>query len=145
MQHILVPTDFSAHSERALEWAIEVGRRLGASSIRLLHSYYVVSPLPTPEQFVLPPTEWEHIREGCVRRLEEGVRRIEAAGLKGSFDLQQKPATRAILEDIEANQIDLVVMGTHGRTGIDHVLFGSIAERIVSHAPCPVLTVTAAE
>ena len=73
------------------------------------------------------------------------MQRIEAAGLSGSFGLEQKPATRAILEDISPHEIDLVVMGTHGRSGIDHVLFGSIAERVVSHAPCPVLTVTAEE
>ena len=143
LKKILVPTDFSDHSERAAAYAVELARRYEADEIHCVHvsdipadllatsAYYMTGP---SEQFI------EQVRE-------EGRKSLEAFARKNFKD---RPAKTVFLEGrpfveiiryARENQIDLIVISTHGRSGIKHVLFGSVAEQVVRKAPCPVLVV----
>jgi nucleotide-binding universal stress UspA family protein len=142
---ILVPVDFSPHSAEAIRVASEIARQF-QGSVTLVH---VHDPLPyalpsdyemyTPEQESLLLAEFEKSLAESKRAAESaGAGRVETRLLHGV------PAT-AILDFARAKQIDSIVMGTRGRTGIKHALMGSVAERVLRKAACPVLTVKATE
>lgn len=121
---ILFPTDFSPTSEAAGR----VARAMALQSGARLHVLSVVPPITDPAQFA------EQVaRTG--RDLGEGLR-VETA-------LESGPAGRRIVEYARGKGIDLIVLGTHGRTGFSHAILGSVAETVVRLAPCPVLTVPA--
>lgn len=143
LSRILVPTDFSDYSKEALDYAIHLARMLKAK-LYLLHVFewpvysdVGVSPGVRPEVY-----EW--IKEiktessGKLDRLADEVRRrhvtVHPLFKEGTPFLE-------ILEAAEETRADLIVVGTHGRTGLAHVLLGSVAERVVRKSPCPVLTV----
>jgi nucleotide-binding universal stress UspA family protein len=134
---ILVPTDFSEPSERALTYARDLADQFHAS----LHLLHVVNrPLLAEglaaEAFMSDGTAMgSDMVEDAQRRLRKQA--PEAA----STDVVFGYAARSIVEHASRLGIDLIVMGSHGRTGIAHVLLGSVAETIVRTAPCPVLTV----
>ena len=134
---ILVPTDFSQPSEQAFTCAGRLAHRFGAS----LHLLHVVNrPLLAEglaaEAFMSASTAMgSDIAAEAHRRLREQA--PEAA----SVDVVFGYAARAIVEYASRSGVDLIVMGSHGRTGIAHVLLGSVAEAVVRTAPCPVLTV----
>ncbi len=136
---LLVPTDFSAGSERALDQAVALAQRLGAT-IRLLHCYRLPTELELT--YIGAPTEqWESgIREGAARQLEELAARVTGHGLTVTRELAPGHASTEIAR-AAATHADLIVMGTLGRTGLAHVLLGSVAERVMRTASCPVLTV----
>jgi nucleotide-binding universal stress UspA family protein len=137
---ILVPTDFSEHSAHALEYAVDLARRYDDSHITLAHVYPVVNyaaaegfALYTPEQLADLLTKLaEQLKAEEDRVHQLGWTRIDTTLLQGD----------AYKETLElAAGYDLIVMGTHGRTGFKHALIGSVAEKLVRTAPCPVLTV----
>ena len=136
---ILVPTDFSKHSRVALDRAIELAK-VAPSKIVLLHSYSVhtltvgVTPFSLPEHFI------EELRKGASAELDRVAKDVVAAGVPCEVRLSGLPEVDAILEAAEDLPADLIAMGTRGHTGFKHALLGSIAERIVRLAPCPVLT-----
>lgn len=136
---ILVPTDGSAATERAVDEAIDLAAEHGAT----IHALYVVNTA----SFASIPTESSV--EGVSDMLErEGDAALEtvrtAASERGvaaeSVQLDGSPA-REIVRYAERADCDLVVMGTHGRGGIDRLLLGSVAERVVRSSTVPVLTV----
>jgi nucleotide-binding universal stress UspA family protein len=140
---ILVPTDFSATADAALEYACALATRLGAS-LELLHvideEYLggtLASELYVPEAANLRETlrqEGEQLLSELVTSRNRDHLAIDTAVVVGrSF--------RTIVDEAVATKADLIVMGTHGRTGIAHLLLGSVAERVVRTAACPVLTV----
>ena len=139
---ILVPTDFSETADAALEYAGQLAARLGAS-LQLLHVFTdPYSPPVGTDPFAAVPPE---MRE----RALEDVRACLATRL-AAFQSPAHPGTFAIVSGLTAKQIaqyaadhavGLIVMGTHGRRGIAHLLLGSVAEHVVRIAPCPVLTV----
>ena len=142
LKHLLVATDFSECSEVAVEHGRALAAAFGAS-LHLLH--VVTAPVQEPWAGYTPSAEFEHV----VQRLEaEARQRLEqlATGLpKDRVVLAVvwgNPADQ-ILEYARAHHVDLIVCGTHGRRGWDHVLMGSVAERLVRLAPCPMLTVHA--
>jgi len=136
---ILVPTDFSKHSRVALERAIELAKTFSAKIV-LLHSYSVrtamvgVTPMTLPAHFI------EQLRKGASAELERVAAEVAAAGVVCEVQLSALPEVDAILEAAEGLPADLIAMGTHGHTGLKHVLLGSVAERVVRLAPCAVLT-----
>jgi len=139
IRKILVPTDFSEHSALALNYAIDLARRYDAA-LTLLHVYPVVNyaaaegfALYTPEQLAKLISQLTT----QLRAIEDDARSAGAAQI--SSVMEQGDAYQEILE--QANAFDLVVMGTHGRTGLKHALMGSVAEKLVRTSPCPVLTV----
>jgi len=137
---MLVPCDFSGYSTLALDQAVELGEKLGAKLV-LLHSYWVSVSTVAGDYWVVPPDFRERLREGAGAELEKLRQRAQAAGVACEIRLAASPPVEAILEAAEALPADLIVMGTHGHTGLKHVVLGSTAERIVRLAPCAVLTV----
>jgi nucleotide-binding universal stress UspA family protein len=125
MSEILFPTDFSPASETAAQIARDFARQAGAR----LHVVHVVPPVTDP---TLPK---EHLA-AAVKKLGDGLR-VQSALLNGL-------AARNIVDYARDKHIDLIVLGTHGRTGISHAILGSVAETVMRLAPCPVLTVPAA-
>jgi nucleotide-binding universal stress UspA family protein len=139
IRKILVPTDFSEHSALALQYAVDLAKRYEAA-ITLLHVYPVVNyaaaegfALYTPEQLAKLITQLT----SQLRAIEDDARK--AGAMQISSLMEQGDAYQEILE--QAAGYDLIVMGTHGRTGLKHALMGSVAEKIVRTSPCPVLTV----
>jgi nucleotide-binding universal stress UspA family protein len=131
---ILHPTDFSEPSGRALELACALARDYGARLV-LLH----VAPLPEVYgESLLVPSVWDNGAE-----LKEKLQGLAAphAGLRVEHHFARGDAVTEILQVAQDERVDLVVMGTHGRTGLDRLLMGSVAEQVVRQAPCPVLTV----
>lgn len=140
LKTILVPSDFSECSDAALRYGLELARRFDAH-VHLLH--VVQDPLTQPwaaEGFSLPLVEvvdtWQkEARERLARLVPpaDADRVTVAATVAWPF--------AEILRYAAENNVDLIVMGTHGRGGMSHMLLGSIAEKVVRRAPCPVLTV----
>lgn len=140
---LLVPVDFSPSSSEAMRVAADLSRRYEAS-LTLLHVYQPVA-YPFPEGFVLyTPDQLTGILAELRQLLDESVqfaRREGAPRVEGR--LEQGVVASEIIHAAEREGFDLVVMGTHGRTGLQHALLGSVAEKVVRRAPCPVLTVRA--
>ncbi len=140
---ILCPVDFSEPSEAALAHAEELARRFSAQ-LTVLH---VVEPIIHPVAYGLPPVapvNYEDLaRESAAKALAPIVARLEAAGVQASPLVDAGAASQRICQVAGEGGYDLVVVATHGYTGLKHVLLGSTAERVVRSCPCPVLTVKA--
>ena len=142
LKNILVCTDFSPAAEVALEYGRNMARTFGAS-MRVLH---VVEKMATRYYvdvgYIALPDLQKELEDGARRRLAAIVTDDDRRTLHAESALvtSSSPA-RAIVEFANAEAIDLIVVGTHGRSGVSRVLLGSIAERVVRTAPCPVLTV----
>ena len=139
---VLAPTDFSGHAETAVRYACLLAERLEAR-LHLLHVLSDIVPLgPDPMLApVLPPEFYTENEEQSLanlnRLIEPGWGR--PAGVEAAVRWGDPVAE--IVDYAGERAIDLVVIATHGRTGLSHALLGSVAERIVREAPCPVLTI----
>ena len=139
---IVVPTDFSSASQSALEYAIDLATRYGAV-IDLLHvveepAYLASSP---DGYFAGLPALRDQMREDGQRQLAATAQVCTAANVPyDTAIVSGRPAT-SIVQQAADRAADLIVMGTHGRSGLDHFILGSVAERVIRSAPCPVLTV----
>lgn len=133
---MLVATDFSEGSDEALAQAIELGKQTGAS-IELL---YVLEP--SAEQLPFGPIfRWEEIAAHANRELALRADRAVAAGLPCHTRWVEGSASLEIVRRAREVGADLIVVGTLGRRGLAHTMLGSVAERVVRHASCPVLIV----
>ena len=133
---ILVPIDFSAHSDRALEWAIELASRYGAS-LHLVHAMHL------PDEVRMTGEWWATLRARAVERLDACLDLADAAGVTSEAHLLDEPPAEAILKFAESSHADLIVMGSHGRGALGHLVLGSIASKILRLASAPVLTIRA--
>ena len=139
---IMVPTDFSPTSDVALEYARDLARQFG-SSIDLVHVFDdpFASGAFIGDGTVMMPVELREALEKQAREQLAARHESHAAGLPGSsMVLLLGPPARQIVERAKEDAADLIVMGTHGRSGLGHLLIGSVAERVVRTAACPVLT-----
>ena len=144
LKRILVPSDFSVCSDAAVRYGLELARKFGAT-LHLLH--VVQDPASQPwgaEGFGVPllevVAEWQKDAKVRLRNAipqEDRANAVVACTIASPFP--------EILRYAAENDIDLIVMGTHGRGGVSHMLLGSIAEKVVRRAPCPVLTVREGE
>lgn len=139
---ILCPVDFSEHSQAALAHAAELARRYGAS-LQLLH---VVEPILYPVAYGLPPVapvDYEQVaRDAAARTLAGYAAKLTGAEVRQR--VESGTASQRICDVAKEQGVDLIVLATHGYTGLKHVLLGSTAERVVRHAPCAVLVVKGA-
>ncbi len=137
---ILVPTDFSEDADAALEIARDLAKRFGAK-IHLLHAYTLLPFAPSPWNAGLGAQFAVEIRSGAEKALMEVHQKLLADGLRVESEVEEGAPASLIVEVARRLSADLIVMGTSGRTGLAHVLLGSVAERTLRLAPCPVLTV----
>jgi nucleotide-binding universal stress UspA family protein len=142
---ILIPTDFSVDAEKALSTATELAKLFGARIV-VLHAYHVDIPVVSPMAggYALPQGFYEGLRSQATTQVEKLAKETAAEGIEATGMALQEPAAVAIAALAASLPADLIVMGTRGLTGLKHVVLGSVAERVVRTAPCPVLTVKAA-
>ncbi len=141
-KRICCPIDFSDASRAAMEVAADLARRCGAELV-LLHAYPVPGYTFPDGSVVASPKMMQELAEQAEHHLAAG--RIDAERIVGAPRVATEKAVGEPAAEIVAYAkgagIDLLVLGTHGRTGIEHALMGSVAERVVRRARCPVLTV----
>lgn len=135
---ILVTTDFSEVSDLALEAAIAQAGRDGGE-IELLHVYEI--PAWLAFDTVVAPSVEERVREQITDALADRMERVKARGVNVTTQQLDGRPWDEIARRAREGRFDLIVMGTHGRTGMRHALLGSVAERVIQRAPCPVLVV----
>lgn len=140
-KQILVPIDFSDCSTAALEYGLALAEKLDAKVI-LLH---VVEPAAYPENYLLTPATLDEANQNLMsagrERLATLEQKAQGHGRPIETLVRMGRAQSEIPDTAKAIGADLIVLGTHGYSGLKHVLLGGTAERVVRHAPCPVLTV----
>ena len=142
IKSILAPTDFSAHSEQAVRYAARLAERLGAE-LHLLHVLSEILPAG-PDPLLMPVMPAQFYKEN-----EDRARETLSSLLDPSWGqpaavvsaVKWGSPVESIVTYADDHRIELITIATHGRTGLSHVLLGSVAERIVREAPCPVLTI----
>ncbi|MBU3679484.1 MAG: universal stress protein [Candidatus Kapabacteria bacterium] len=138
---ILVPTDFSENAQKALDLAKEIARGTNAT----LHLIHVVEP-------VVYPADWSYAQVGFAdleRELETNMQKelntmadlLKKEGYKVETAILRGRASDEICAYAKDHKASIVAIGTHGRGGLEHFLFGSTTERVLRKAPCPVLSV----
>jgi nucleotide-binding universal stress UspA family protein len=140
IQRILVPIDFSEHATPVLEWATHLAQEHGARLV-LLHAYHLPVEFQQLEGAYLPPDFWANVKLEAEQSLARYKSDLDARGLSVECVVREGYPASVILDEAANQPADLIVIGTHGLSGLRHLLLGSIAERVVQKAPCPVLTV----
>ena len=143
LKRILHPTDFSDAARQALDLAMELCARCDAE-LHLLHVLPDLAAIPLIPGGVVPP-QLTDAQQRCRQEAAEMLVKLVPAEWAAEHPVhratRQGPAFLGIIEYARDEDIDLIVLGTHGRSRLMQVLMGSVAERIVRKAPCPVLTV----
>jgi nucleotide-binding universal stress UspA family protein len=140
-RHILAPTDFSEYSTQAVTSALEWAKKFGAK-LTIVH---VIELPPYPVEGYVPPslsaTFMDDLERQATTDLAQLVPEAESAGVEVARVVAVGSPYRKIIDMAEAEHVDLIVMATAGRTGFSRLVMGSIAERVVRSASCPVLTI----
>lgn len=137
---ILCPVDFSKFTEEVIVYAADIAKQYGAE----LHVLHVIPNLTyfTPYESFLTPENLVAVEKNIQNEVERDFGKI----LK-HVDMEIKKVVKTgvafveIIEYAKSEGIDLIVMGTHGRSGIEHILIGNVAEKVVRKSPCPVMTI----
>jgi nucleotide-binding universal stress UspA family protein len=133
---ILLPTDGSEGTNRAVRQAIDLAAETGAE----LHVLFVVEDMPYAPEMMDEQVEMR-LREIGQKAVEDIRERADETGVDVESVVEDGTPHQAILNYADSEDIDLIVMGTHGRSGLDRYLLGSVTERIVRSSDVPVLTV----
>jgi nucleotide-binding universal stress UspA family protein len=147
IKKILVPVDFSKHSLKAVDYALDFAKPFKAE----LHVLFVIEPVAyaTPADFYAGmATQISSLiteqRRSATRQLAALQKKLEKKGIKVNTILRSGIAYQEIVDGAKKIRADLIIHATHGRTGLSHLVMGSVAERVVRAAPCPVLTLRSA-
>jgi nucleotide-binding universal stress UspA family protein len=143
IRRILVPVDFSPTSDQALSYAAALAEEFGAS-LSLLHvidDRWITGAWPAEVYVADLPKLREDLVADMRQQIQKCLDSLTDNGIKGTGDVLIGVPSHVIIEQASTTGADLIVMGTHGRTGITHLLIGSVAERVIRHAPCPVFVV----
>lgn len=140
IRRILCPVDFSDFSRRALDYAVTLARWHKAT-VTLLHVYQVVPLAPVAPESIPSLARGSEFRHGLSRELERFAESAAADVVPLEFALAEGSAGNEIVERAKADGSGLIVLGTHGRSGLERLMLGSVTERVLHRAPCPVLTV----
>lgn len=140
IETIVCPVDFSEPSAKALTYAAALARQLGAS-LHLIHVHSTVDYAMAAEAYTVRPDLLRELKQGVERRIEELRASVATEGLKVTASTITGVPYKAIHEEAHAKHADLIVMGTHGRTGFERMLLGSVTERVVRTSTVPVLTI----
>lgn len=142
-ERILVPVDYSPHAQAALDLAAGLAKTSGGRLL-LLHCYEIQPIGMSPYGIVMPEGFDREIREAATRLGETWRDRVRQQGVAADLRLMAGSPASGIRQAAGEFGADLIVMGTRGLGGLQHLLLGSVAERTLRGAPCPVLTVRAA-
>lgn len=141
VKDVLFATDFSPASEVALDYAAAMARRHGAT-LHLVHVMPEAELMPTTQGYIPGPSAYlEDMRRETEERLHAQGQSPQLKDLNRRIVVEQGPPARVLKHIIEDSKIDLVVLGTHGRTGVRRLVLGSVAQQILHSAACPVLTI----
>ncbi|MEN8181620.1 MAG: universal stress protein [Myxococcota bacterium] len=140
IRSILIPLDFSHHAEAILDWGAHLAQE-HSSRVILIHAYHLPVEFQQLEGAYLPPDFWSNVKTEAQQTLERHAEPLRARGVEVETVVREGYPATVILEEAEQRETDLIVIGTRGLTGLKHLLLGSIAERVVQKALCPVLTV----
>jgi nucleotide-binding universal stress UspA family protein len=140
IKKILVPIDFSDYSKNALRYAVHIAKSFEAK----MYLIYVVEPVIYPADFSMGQVAIPSLDADLQNRAEEELKNLASNFVDTSLQIETiiktgKPFVE-INETAKEIDADLIIMSTHGHTGVEHLLFGSTAEKVVRKAPCPVLT-----
>jgi len=140
IQKILVPIDFSDYSKSALKYAVNFCKNCKADMFLI----YVVEPVIYPPDFSMGQIAIPSVNSEWDERARQELDKLSKEEIPSSVTVKTIIKTgKPFLEIIETAgelDVDLIIIATHGRSGVEHILFGSTAEKVVRKAPCPVLT-----
>lgn len=140
IKKILVPIDFSDYSKKALQYTVKFAKSFSAE----LYLVYVIEPMVYPAdlsmgQMVIPQSE-VNLSEKANNELAELATNAIGESLKYNILIKTGKPFMEVIETASEVDADLIIIATHGHTGVEHLLFGSTSEKVVRKAPCPVLT-----
>jgi len=140
IKKVLVPIDFSDYSKSALKYAVNFAKSFNAEIILV----YVVEPVIYPPDFSMGQIAMPSITTEWDDRAKDELQKLAKSEIKEIANVKTiiktgKPFVE-IIETAKEENIDLIIIATHGHSGVEHILFGSTAEKVVRKAPCPVLT-----
>ncbi|MEO8400112.1 MAG: universal stress protein [Ignavibacteriaceae bacterium] len=140
IKKVLVPIDFSDYSKGALKYAIDFVKAFNAELILI----YVVEPVIYPPDFSMGQIAMPAVDVEMDKRADEELDSLTKKEIPDDTKVKKivktgKPFVE-IIETASEENVDLIIIATHGHTGVEHILFGSTAEKVVRKAPCPVLT-----
>ena len=138
---LLIPIDFSENSDRILTDGISVAEKFGAE----IHVVFAAQIFQDYSEFFVmhvPNIQYEeNLVASAGKRMEAFLEKSQGKDFKCTHKILSGDVAESILEYVEEEGIDMIVMGTHGYKGLDKILFGSVAEKVVKMATCPVLTI----
>ena len=141
IKSILYPTDFSEGSSFALQYAVDLAKRYGAK----LYLLNVIYDMAKGAGWYVPHASMDEMYKDMAKGAQKELEKFGYEEVRGLKNLERIAVTGVphdeIIKFVKKNKIDLIVMGSHGRKGMDRILFGSTAANVVRFAPCPVLTV----
>lgn len=143
IETILVATDFSDTAKKAMDTAVDMARHFEAQLV-ILHAYNVEIPIASPMMtggYILPDGFFEEIGKQARLQVEAAAKEITDKGVSAVGVAIDEPAALAVVDEAKRRNADMIVMGTRGLTGLKHMALGSVADKVVRTAPCPVLTV----
>lgn len=142
IEKILFPTDFSEHSKHAFTYALSFAKEYGAQ-LHMLHVVEDVQYLANAYMFDVPMMpSFADMEENRQKEMEEFIEReVADPSIKIEKSIRHGRPFVEIIQAARDENVDLIVIATHGRGGLEHVLFGSTAEKVVRKAPCPVLSI----
>jgi len=145
LRRILFPTDFSDNANAARQYACSLAEQYGAE----LHVVHVLTDpgflMPQPACDAIPGATSQALEQAADQELARAIDAEWAKQLKIVRSIRIGPPFLEILQYAQKHEIDLIVMSTHGRTGLMHLLLGSVAENVVRKSKCPVLTIHPAD
>jgi nucleotide-binding universal stress UspA family protein len=140
---ILVPIDFSDYSKNTLKYSVNFSKTFNADLILV----YVVEPVIYPPDFSMGQIAIPSVDLEMDKRAEEELKSLANKEIPSNINIKTiiktgKPFIE-IIETASEEDVDLIIIATHGHSGVEHILFGSTAEKVIRKAPCPVLTLRA--
>lgn len=145
INRIVVPIDFSDYSKEAFRYALDFARTFDASLLLI----YVVEPVVYPSDFsfgqVALPSMDQELRDHSLEQLQKMIQNEVPEGIDATSMVRSGKPFVEIIKVAKETEADLIIIATHGHSGIEHVLFGSTAEKVVRKAPCAVLSIRSSD
>lgn len=142
---ILVPVDFSEYTDDIVKYATEIAQKFG-SAIHLIH---VIPNMDyfTPYESFMAAENMVTVQKGVEAEVQQDIEKVASTivGIPVTKAIRTGVSFVEIIEYVKSEHIDLVIMATHGRGGLEHIIIGSVAEKVVRKSPCPVLTIRPAK